>query len=833
MAETLQSVQQGPRGGGSPQFQLSSPVSSGVAGAVASVGGLASGLFQGAIKYGEQQAEDEADRFKSSVLGDLDSKLTNISIAAQEDPSINVFREQQRIKRQFDIDHPDLSTEGSELFKKNTGRFAGGLSPEQEAENKFINESVAVGWGRHGASREYNLGQAQLRAKHQRYVQDLKDETTFLENQLKQGAVDAATAKKKFLGGLGKLGGVQRQKFQASTDDLITRFKGQELTREEAMLEIQNLRVEAKDVVADLGEFSSDPNVKEMIAPITSRIDLAEKVVSGTIKIDAMEKELEIIRKTEEILIMSDPSIARWVSASKLAPNAVGLQQAVGEKMSNFLRRLDAEEKANLPNSFTLNKEEKGGVLHILKNMFKSEDKEDQEHAAETLSGAIKFWNKHNEEIDEDDDDFIITLLNNDDAVKSLSPAAKAEARDLLEDRIVGPVDIAMRENVLGVKVRQTAADLISGQKVEDRDLIDSATFEVKDGSLVWTVKEEFRGDMNVQREVRKANKFINEDIVPSIQAWQKYAGGTWEEAVEHLLPSATSLWKKSDKIVEQETKQKELEAEKAKPVDQELPASQAQTEVAPTLEVDNDDVIIGEALAEEEPIEEKDLRTPEGAPTTVDELLAERDRIANEEFTDQTKVEEFFTNIGVIAESDHGDTPQPTNDAKEANIAKDKRSKDVGYGHKVKPAEEESGMIHGIKFKDENGEYIPLTKDQKREILRKDMVSHLKEARKKWDGKLSKFKSSFDELDTKYQIALTSLAFNVGGAKAGNQWTQVLKAAVDRDPVQFARRLRRQEDGAYTKGMDNRVLKELYFAGIIKDVSEVAEVLPLGTWTP
>ena len=191
-------------------------------------------------------------------------------------------------------------------------------------------------------------------------------------------------------------------------------------------------------------------------------------------------------------------------------------------------------------------------------------------------------------------------------------------------------------------------------------------------------------------------------------------------------------------------------------------------------------------------------------------------------------RTNKFYNDIGTHAESDHGDTPVPTNDKAEKNKPASKRSKDVGYGHKVKPSEEETGLIHGIPFKRRDGTYIPLTETQKRFILKKDMEAEVDLARKlSWDKKLKDKGTSWDNLDYKYKNVLTSLAFNVGGTKASAQWNKVLDAARDEDPVAFARELRRMDTGKFTKGMDNRVMKELYYSGIISNRSEVSSVLP------
>jgi GH24 family phage-related lysozyme (muramidase) len=84
--------------------------------------------------------------------------------------------------------------------------------------------------------------------------------------------------------------------------------------------------------------------------------------------------------------------------------------------------------------------------------------------------------------------------------------------------------------------------------------------------------------------------------------------------------------------------------------------------------------------------------------------------------------------------------------------------------------------------------------------------------------------------LEGPYQNALTSLAYNVGGGKAGRTWTNVLTAAKNKDVSAFAAGLRRKDAGRNTEGMDNRVAKELYYAGLIDSLADVKAQLPLAT---
>ena len=53
---------------------------------------------------------------------------------------------------------------------------------------------------------------------------------------------------------------------------------------------------------------------------------------------------------------------------------------------------------------------------------------------------------------------------------------------------------------------------------------------------------------------------------------------------------------------------------------------------------------------------------------------------------------------------------------------------------------------------------------------------------------KLLKLGTTWNNLDEGYRLALSSLAYNVGGKKAGRKWTAVLKAARDDNVKEFVR---------------------------------------------
>ena len=190
-----------------------------------------------------------------------------------------------------------------------------------------------------------------------------------------------------------------------------------------------------------------------------------------------------------------------------------------------------------------------------------------------------------------------------------------------------------------------------------------------------------------------------------------------------------------------------------------------------------------------------------------------------------------FYSGIK-LAEGTHGKTtaglytPVDTNDSREKNFKI--KSKDIGYGHKVKDLETAAKEIYGIPFINAVGDFILLTEKQVETIYKEDMRVNLELARKSgWDKKLKDMGTTWEALPIQYKLPLTSLAYNVGGTTAGQEWEEVLRGAKDKDIQYFATHLRRKDGGKYTTGMDNRVVKELKAARLISDSSEVTSVLP------
>jgi len=174
--------------------------------------------------------------------------------------------------------------------------------------------------------------------------------------------------------------------------------------------------------------------------------------------------------------------------------------------------------------------------------------------------------------------------------------------------------------------------------------------------------------------------------------------------------------------------------------------------------------------------------------------------------------------------EGDHGDIPVQTHDRKEAN--QQDKTYDIAYGHKIKPNEWATGIIHGIQFKDvKTGKFIPLSEENKRIIQQQDVQQNVQVARNAgWDTKLEKRGLSWDTLDDTYKLPLEDLAYNVGGTNAGQSWTAIFDSIKDNNTSGFVGNLRRKDAGQNSIAMDNRAAKAAYSSGLILTLDEAKQ---------
>jgi len=213
-------------------------------------------------------------------------------------------------------------------------------------------------------------------------------------------------------------------------------------------------------------------------------------------------------------------------------------------------------------------------------------------------------------------------------------------------------------------------------------------------------------------------------------------------------------------------------------------------------------------------------------AAETEDRSRVEDEQVEARSLLGPSQLAVGFYDVLRSSEGDHGSIPKPTNDSRAGNLSEEERSLDIGYGHKLKESELDSGTIYGIPFQNlKTGEYIPLTDSEKRKIQKKDIEANVNLARKTgWDSTLKSIGMSYESLSEPHRLVLSDLAYNVGGKTAGSEWKGIFSAMKAGNTKQIVGHLRRKDNEKNTPGMDNRAAKAAYAAGLIKTLQEAKD---------
>jgi hypothetical protein len=153
-----------------------------------------------------------------------------------------------------------------------------------------------------------------------------------------------------------------------------------------------------------------------------------------------------------------------------------------------------------------------------------------------------------------------------------------------------------------------------------------------------------------------------------------------------------------------------------------------------------------------------------------------------------------------------------------------------IGYGHKVQTPEWTSGLIYGVKFR-ENGNYVRVSDADIEAIFVKDREKAQALAKTRVNEKLAEkgYNLRWDSLELKYKLAFEELMFNVGSGTF-QQWNKVYVELNDGDDRGFVKELRRKAtiDGVkgYYDSIDRRVAKVVHSLGFTNSVDEAMGIL-------
>ena len=179
--------------------------------------------------------------------------------------------------------------------------------------------------------------------------------------------------------------------------------------------------------------------------------------------------------------------------------------------------------------------------------------------------------------------------------------------------------------------------------------------------------------------------------------------------------------------------------------------------------------------IIEKEPVVTEQSQPIESLGTAVvvappEETLKDKEQPKAEEKAEDKKqpkgftFDDTFTNYfkgaeGYLKEYNlAGEYKQKIKDKSAEEIAKIKKTYDIGYGHKLTDEEFKTGIVYGIKVRDDKGNKIALTDEQANFILRKDIESKAQDTVRDYKNVTGK---NFLDLDKNLQNVLVDSAFN------------------------------------------------------------------------
>jgi hypothetical protein len=162
----------------------------------------------------------------------------------------------------------------------------------------------------------------------------------------------------------------------------------------------------------------------------------------------------------------------------------------------------------------------------------------------------------------------------------------------------------------------------------------------------------------------------------------------------------------------------------------------------------------------EKQRLEKEDIKETE---KTIQNIESEKQKLEEEQpkgFTfDNTFTNYFKGAEGYLKEYDLAyEYKEAIKNKTEEEIKNIKKTYDIGHGHKLTDEEFKTGIVYGIKVRDDDGNKIGLTDEQANFILKKDIEAKAKDTLRDYKNVTGK---NFLDLDKNLQNVLVDSAFN------------------------------------------------------------------------
>ncbi|QZI92262.1 hypothetical protein PODOV004v1_p0027 [Vibrio phage PS32B.11] len=508
----------------------------------------------GAVQAGQQA---EAKLATDTNLGKFATSLANAQQASQLDPKSNLPAIQRKLYTEFVAANPSLGQDALKVFNDATGLKVAGMSSEQKAMQDMQETAWKSGFGSPTASAEENAIQLAL-------YQNIERESKTMDFNAKVDSHNKTAKLKELHGSTAKLATWKTESLDATLQaDLLTLKNGG--SREEMEAKWAKLRVDWANELAQFGEFANDPTIRAQLTGIESMFDLANKMVTGQLELDALTKESETALAKQKALLTSDPAAAQLIAVSNFFGNTPSAQLPVAAYVSEVIDKGPSDIR-EVPG------EEKATAKKTLESMSGSEDLATREEATGQVVSIAEHLDRNGMDYTDENILEVCSVLAVPKAFDGMTTGQKDLVKTACDTYAVDVAQKAIREIeqngsvAFPTEVITPQGDTRPGS-AKPIPVQDFATISADNTGLRYSALPEYRNNRQVQRRIQDLNRQLTK-VNPVLEV---YAAATGETPAY----IATELWG----LGPQGRSQADIAAER------DLPAS---TEVDATVNPDN-----------------------------------------------------------------------------------------------------------------------------------------------------------------------------------------------------------------------------------------------------
>ncbi|CAH9015178.1 conserved hypothetical protein [Vibrio phage 177E37-1] len=476
----------------------------------------------GAVQAGQQA---EAKLATDTNLGKFATSLANAQQASQLDPKSNLPAIQRKLYTEFVAANPSLGQDALKVFSDATGLKVAGMSSEQKAMQDMQEAAWKSGFGSPTASAEENAVQLAL-------FQNIERESKTMDFNAKVDSHNKTVKLKELHGSTAKLATWKTESLNATLQaDLLALKNGG--SREELEAKWAKLRVDWVNDLAQFGEFANDPTIKAQLSGIEGMFDLANRMITGQMELDALTKESDIALAKQKSMLTSDPEAAQLIALSQFFGHTPSAQLPVAAYVSKTIKEGPADIR-KVPG------EEKSTAKKTLESMAGSEDLATREEATGQVISIAEHLDRNGMDYTDENIFEVCSVLAVPKAFDGMTAGQKDMVKTACDTYAVDVAQKAIREIELNGSIA-FPTEVITPQgdtrpgAAKPIPVQEFAVISADNTGLRYSALPEYRNNRQVQRRIQDLNRQLGK-VNPILEVYSAATG----ESPAYI---ATELW--------------------------------------------------------------------------------------------------------------------------------------------------------------------------------------------------------------------------------------------------------------------------------------------------